>query len=212
MTTVSSFVCAGMMPLNLYLYGQLIDGTTASIPMVQVLAPAASVIIGTGCGIYLRDRTKWTIKTLKRIARSAMFLGLVLIGYATVIIFTDGTPDIHLKTSDYFMAILMNGITLVAGAVLGRVLGLEKPEAVSVGYEVSTQNLSIPLFIFYNSYSGEETVNMTTILILFGITSVLLNGVYMYVVWKLGWTNYTEELDQDEGRLQRSLSWVRSGD
>jgi len=122
-----------------------------------------------------------------------MLIGLVIVIVAMVLIYSEDKPSANFQVSDYFMAVLMNGTTLVCGAVVGRLLGLTKPEAVSVGYEVSTQNLSIPLFIFANSYSGDERANMTTVLFIFGISSLVLNVMYMSVVVRLGWTNRAKD-------------------
>jgi len=201
MTVFSTFLCSGMMPLNLYLWGKLIDDKTGRIPMEQVLVPAVSIIVGTGTGIYLRHTRDYSELTLKRIARTAMIAGIVIYIFAIIKIYTDHKPTIKLEFSDCLMALLMNGTTLFAGAFIGRLLGLEKPEAVSVGYEVSTQNLSIPLFIFYNSFPEDKTANMTTILFLFGIASFVLNVSYHFLMVKLQWTNATQH---------RRPSWVRS--
>jgi len=201
MTVFSTFLCSGMMPLNLYLWGKLIEDSTDDIPMEQVLVPALSVIVGTGTGIYLRHTRDLSERTLKLIARTAMIAGIVIYIFAIVKIYTDHKPTIELEFSDCIMSLLMNGTTLFAGAYLGRLIGLEKPEAVSVGYEVSTQNLSIPLFIFYNSFPEDKTANMTTILFLFGIASLLLNISYHFLMKKLKWTNASRD---------RRPSWVRS--
>lgn len=202
MTVFSTFLCAGMMPLNLYLWGQLIEDSSSDIPMEQVLVPALSVIVGTGSGIYLRHTRNFSERTLKRIAQSAMLAGILIYIYAIIKIYTDHKPTIDLQVSDYFMALLMNGTTLFAGAYIGNLLGLTKPEAVSVGYEVSTQNLSIPIFIFYNSFTEEKTANMTTVLFLFGIASLVLNICYHFLMVKLEWTNHSAS------RIERQPSWV----
>jgi predicted Na+-dependent transporter len=201
MTTFSTFLCSGMMPLNLYLWGKLLEDSTSKIPIEQVVVPAFSVIIGTGIGMYLRHTRGYTEKTLKRIAKAATIFGIILWIYAIVKIYMDAKPTLNLEVGDYFLSLLMNGTTLLIGALVARKLGLTKPEAVSVGYEVSTQNLAIPLVIFYNSFSEDKTANMTTILFLFGMASLIMNVCYHFTMVKLKWTNHFVTLD-------RRPSWV----
>jgi len=203
MTTFSTFLCSGMMPLNLYLWGKLIEDSTSDIPIEQIVVPAFSVIIGTGTGMYLRHTRGYTELTLKRIAQAATIFGIILYIFAIVKIYTDSKPTLNLEVGDYFLSFLMNGTTLLIGAIVARWLGLTKPEAVSVGYEVSTQNLSIPLFIFYNSFDEEKTANMTTVLFLFGIASLIMNLCYHFTMVKLKWTNHFVTLN-------RRPSWVSS--
>lgn len=204
MTAFSTFLCSGMMPLNLYLWGKLVKDSTTSIPAEQILVPAFSVIIGTGTGIYIRHTRNYSELVLKRIAYATTFLGIVFYIFAMVMIYRDHKPTITLEVNDFFMSLMMNGTTLVIGALGGRLLGLTKPECVSVGYEVSTQNLSIPLFIIYNSFKEDETANMTTVLVLFAIVSFVLNLVYCFTMVKLKWTNHTKTLERRPSWVSRS--------
>jgi len=189
MTTCSTFISAGMMPLNLYLWGKLIEDRTNDIAIEHVLAPAFSIIIGSGLGIYLRYTRNYSELTLKRINYAAICLGLIIIVFGSVEIYTDEKPTFNLEIGDYFVSLLMNGISLLLGAGVARLLGLTKPEAVSVGYEVSTQNLSIPIIIIYNSFGKEQAANMTTVIFVFAIASFFLNIMYHLMMVKLGWTN-----------------------
>merc|ERR550534_65167 len=84
MTVFSTFLCSGMMPLNLYLWGKLIEDSTSDIPIEQIVVPAFSVIIGTGTGMYLRHTRGYTELTLKRIAQAATIFGIILYIFAIV--------------------------------------------------------------------------------------------------------------------------------
>jgi len=188
-TTCSTFISAGTMPLNLYLWGKLFEDSTNNIPIQHVLAPAFSIIIGCGSGIYLRYTRNYSELTLKRINCAAICVGLIIIVSATVKIYTDDKPKFNLEFRDYLVSLFMNGTTLLLGAGFARVLGLTKPEAVSVGYEVSTQNLSIPLIIIYNSFSKGQAASIISVIFVFGVASFFLNIMYHFTMVKLGWTN-----------------------
>jgi len=199
MTGFSTFLSAFMMPLNLFIWNRFIEHTTHTIPIVQVLTPALSVIIGTGGGILYRRKMKPSEKTLKWIARIASFAGFVAIPLSLIMIWLNDEPTVNFGVAEYFMAILMNGTTLVIGCSLGRVLGLTKPECVSVGFEVSTQNVAIPLFIFYNAF--EETSNLIAVLFLFGAASIAMNLAYSTVMIRCGWTNRGKDLTTEKESL-----------
>jgi len=196
MTGFSTFLSAFMMPLNLFIWNRFIEHTTNTIPLVQVITPALSVIIGTGGGILYRRRMKPSAKALKWIGRIASFAGFVAIPLSLIMIWLDDEPTVNFGAAEYFMAILMNGTTLVIGCTLGRVLGLTKPECVSVGFEVSTQNVAIPLFIFYNAF--EETSNLVAVLFLFGAASIAMNLTYSIIMIRSGWTNRGKDLTSDK--------------
>jgi len=187
MTGFSTFISAFMMPLNLFIWNRFIEDSTDEIPIVQVLTPALSVIIGTGSGMLYRAKRNPSPPTLKWIARIASVAGFIAIPFSLLSIWLDEKPTVNFGVAEYFMAILMNGTTLIIGCSVGRVSGLTKPECVSIGFEVSTQNVAIPLFIFYNAF--DETSNLVSVLFLFGATSIAMNLVYSIIMTKLGWTN-----------------------
>jgi len=200
-TTFSTLLSAGTMPLNIWLYGQFFDEENRDIPVEVVLPTAITIIFGMGTGIFLRYKMSWSVKTLKRIAYAAIISGVVITFCIVVKIYSDNPPTIKFKTSEYFMSLMMNGTALTCGILLGRFIGLTRPEAVSIGYEVSTQNLSIPLFIILNSFPQQERANMITVLLLFGITSLILNFIYYCVVVKLGLTNHVLLSEKVEVRM-----------
>jgi len=209
MTGFSTFLSAFMMPFNLFIWNRFIENTTHSIPLVQVLTPALSVIVGTGGGMLYRRKIQPSIRTLKCIGRTAALVGFIAIPFSLASIYIDEEPTVNFGAAEYSMAVLMNGTTLVIGSTIGRVLGLTKPECVSVGFEVSTQNVAIPMFIFYNAF--EETSNLVSVLFLFGATSIILNVIYTLTMTKIGWTNRgkpEEVINPDYGTGEHELSSI----
>jgi len=188
MTGFSTFISSGMMPLNLFIWNRFIEDSTEKVPMVQVITPALSVIVGTGGGMFLRAKNYFGKKGIDRIGLIAAVVGFVAIPFSLIAIYIDDKPTVNFQAPEYLMAVLMNGTTLVIGCILAYLLGLKKPECVSVGFEVSTQNVAIPLFIFYNTFK-EETSNLVSVLFLFGATSIIMNLFYALTMTKLGWTN-----------------------
>jgi len=209
MTGFSTFLSAFMMPLNLFIWNRFIQNTTHTVPIVQVLTPALSVIVGTGGGMLYRRKMKPSVRKLKCIARVASIVGFVAIPFSLAMIYIDEKPTVSFGAAEYSMAVLMNGTTLVIGCSMARILGLTKPECVSVGFEVSTQNVAIPMFIFYNAF--EETSNLVSVLFLFGATSIGLNVMYTLTMTKIGWTNRgkpEEVVNPDYGTVEQELSSV----
>lgn len=209
MTGFSTFLSAFMMPFNLFIWNRFIENTTSSIPIVQILTPALSVIIGTGGGMLYRRKIQPSTRTLKIIGRIAATVGFVAIPFSLASIYIDEKPTVDFGVAEYSMAILMNGTTLIIGSTMGRWLGLTKPECVSVGFEVSTQNVAIPMFIFYNAF--DETSNLVSVLFLFGATSIALNLIYTFTMTKLGWTNRgkpEEVFNPDCGTDEQELSSI----
>merc|ERR550534_3170994 len=102
-----------MMPLNLIIWNRFIQDSTSRVPMVQVLTPALSVIIGTGSGMFIRRRYNVSDKTLRRIGLFAGIIGFIAIPFSLIGIYVEDKPTVNFRVPEYFMAILMNGTTLV---------------------------------------------------------------------------------------------------
>merc|ERR1711879_281578 len=88
------------------------------------------------------------------------------------------------------------------------------------GFEISTQNLLIPLLIFTGSdaFDSSEEVDMVSIILLFGFWSFLLNVIYSGVAITAGWTRWGMSEEHIEEEVKREmhepydpLCWGRCG-
>ena len=68
MTTVSTAVAIGMMPLNLFIYARVWTDETAVIPYVTIVATLVSILIPVAFGVFLRWWKKEWMKWVSRVS------------------------------------------------------------------------------------------------------------------------------------------------
>jgi len=221
MTCISSFASAATMPLNVHLYSSFIDGADeVKVPILDIVIPAIVIFVGTGIGIWLRHRGNMSHSRLILIEQITKVVGVLFLAASLFSVFFGKAPNFDMPVEEYMMAFLMNGTTLIGGALVGRALGLPKPQCTSIGFEISTQNLLIPLLIFTGSdaFDSSEEVDMVSIVLLFGFWSFLLNVIYSGVMITAGWTRWgmSEELIEEEVKKEMHepydpLCWGKCG-
>ena len=77
---------------------------------------------------------------------------------------------------------------LGVATVLPTLLGLPKPERLTTAVECCYQNTGIATSAALSLFSGDELALAMRVPTIYGFTEAIGIGVYLLVMWKLGWT------------------------
>jgi len=193
MTTASSIVAIGALPLNIYLYITLTGlGDSVKIDFGGILLSVGVIIVGTFLGIGIRSTSEVWAGRLSKIGGVAGVL-LVLLGFVASA--QSKTPIWAQERETYVAAFLASLFGLVVGLSLSLLAQLEKPSCVAVSFETSIQNKIIAIAIIGVTFSTQEEKDVATAVpLVYALFATLINGIWAIVAWKLGFTSYDRKL------------------
>ena len=73
MTTVSTLLALGMMPLNIFLYGRSLGSKTVVIPYTKIIVSMLSLIVPIGIGLII----EWKLPKIAKIMIKVMIFHLL---------------------------------------------------------------------------------------------------------------------------------------
>mmetsp|Transcript_4865 Transcript_4865/g.14120 ORF Transcript_4865/g.14120 Transcript_4865/m.14120 type:complete len:388 (+) Transcript_4865:80-1243(+) len=215
MTTVSTIVSIGMLPLNLLLYVQLLFGTIVNINWFGFGVPIAIVIAAVMSGLFVGTRyPQW--KTIFN--RIGTLGGLINIVLGLVASQGGGEDAVALwdYPIDFYFAV---GMPCLAGLLIAfgiaRVLQVKIEECVSICIECCYQNTGLAITVALTVFTDpEETARATAVPIIYAGFEIALIAIFVLASWKLGFTyapanepflkcisgNYQPKTDLDEKR------------
>jgi predicted Na+-dependent transporter len=203
MTAASSLAALFMLPLNVYLYGGLVNaaedgegsGGSADVKMdfASILLSTLIVIVGTMVG--------YKIKVLgsERLVAVAAKVGVVS---GVLVLVNSFRSNLQSDTPVYkaegrFIAACVSQVflSLAVGLLCSRALAkLPGPSCMSIATETSTQNTIIALSILSLSLVESDAAAASIIPIIYGTTNTWTNVVFGLFAWKvLGWSNMGKE-------------------
>ncbi|KAL3800619.1 hypothetical protein HJC23_006081 [Cyclotella cryptica] len=206
MTTVSTILSMGFLPMNLYIYSyaayhgvETSDGENvlASIDFGGIFLSICIVIAAIGTGIFCSwkfDSPQWH----KVAYLGGNISGIALIVWSTFLSFYPfdnqiPTPD-EVITSDqkthYFAIGLPCLLGLVAASVLCTAIRLPRPERLTTAVECCYQNTGIATSAAFSLFSSdpEQLSQAMRVPVIYGLVEAVAIGLYLLVFWKLGWS------------------------
>lgn len=191
MTTASSIVACGMLPLNLVLYiteAGLADNVR--IEMTGILMSAVTVVVATFGGIIIAQ------KCAPRLVLVVGILGLLA---GTVTLFLSFGANVGSATPLWetpSKVIFASFLPVLVGACLGlsaaRCMRLPWPSAIAVGIETSVQNKLIAIAIIGLTFPGDELQPLRdaayAVPMLYATFATFGNFIWCVVAWKMGLT------------------------
>ena len=192
MTTVSSILSMGMLPLNVFLYGTLALGADDGfdLPWADLGRSLGIVIVGIVCGLATGKAVPqyhWAINILGNVCG----VSLIIVGIAFSSSGASGlfSKPIELYVSTVIPVLFGMGLALTL-ATLAR---LDKPERVAVAIETCYQNTGIAVAIAIsfgsNPAIGKACAQEAAALpVIYGMAEIFFIGIFGLLMWKLGWT------------------------
>ncbi|KAL7517924.1 hypothetical protein ACHAWX_002797 [Stephanocyclus meneghinianus] len=206
MTTASTFLSMGFLPMNLYIYSYAAfhgvetssgENVLASIDFGGIFLSICIVIAAIGTGIFCSwkfDTPRWH----KVAYLGGNIAGIALIAWSTFLSFypfDDRTPTPEeVITSDnrihYFAIGLPCLLGLAAASLVSTAIRLPRPERLTTAVECCYQNTGIATSAAFSLFSSDPQMlsQAMRVPVMYGFVQAVSIGLYLVVFWKLGWS------------------------
>ncbi|KAK2889992.1 hepatic sodium/bile acid cotransporter [Channa argus] len=181
MTTCSTLLALGMMPLLLYLYCQGFANLQNTVPYVDIITSLFMILIPCGAGIIINYYRPQFAKTITKVGLTIMMISVVVLG--VIASFAIG-GSILTVLSPPLMAIgaLMPFIGYAFGYIISSLFKLKQSERRTVAMETGCQNIQMcstilklafppavigPLFLFPMVYVAFQLMEALVLIVLF---------------------------------------------
>lgn len=206
MTTASSIIAIGMLPLNLYIYLHLTGLASDLCLSVGGLALTAAIVaVGTLAGLFITPYI--SLKSLERIALLGALsgFGIVIIGFVENA--QSGIPIWACPPRVAGLIFIPVLVGCVWGVGVGILARLPKAQCVAIGLETSIQNKFVGAAVIALLFTGQTRDQAFAVPIVYAALAFAFNIVWCLFAWKiLGWTNLPKNAS-----LLDSIKMVREG-
>ncbi|XP_023127525.2 hepatic sodium/bile acid cotransporter [Amphiprion ocellaris] len=180
MTSCSTLLALGMMPLLLYLYCQGFN-LQSVVPYVDIIISLILILVPCGAGILINYFRPQYSKTITKAGVAIMMISVVVVGIITTV---GVGGSILTVLSPNLMAIgaLMPFIGYSFGYIISSLFRLSQPERRTVAMETGCQNIQLcstilkvafpsavigPLFLFPMVYASLQLIEALALIVLF---------------------------------------------
>ncbi|XP_064847738.1 hepatic sodium/bile acid cotransporter-like [Oncorhynchus masou masou] len=185
MTTCSTFLALGMMPLLLYLYCQGFSNLESAVPYVGITLTLVMTLFPCGIGILINYYRPQYSKTITKIGLSLLLISMVVIGLLASV--TRGRMNVmQIVLSPQLMATaaLMPLIGYTLGYVLSYLFRVNRSGQRTIAMETGCQNIQLcsailkvafppdvigPLYLFPIVYIGFQVGEALLLIVLFWV-------------------------------------------
>ena len=176
MTTISSILAFGLMPLNVFLYTREFTRENDSLktPFSNLIISLILLIIPILMGMYSHYKLPKVKKVLKILIRPlAVIVIIVSLGFGipTFLYAFQASPEI------YLVGILLPPISSAFGMLLSKIACLDNMSAITVAIETGYQNALVGLALAQLSYSQPEADLITRGPCLYYVVSLIEGSV-----------------------------------
>ncbi|XP_020828037.1 ileal sodium/bile acid cotransporter [Phascolarctos cinereus] len=207
MTTCSTLLALGMMPLCLLIYTKMwTDTGLIKIPYDSLGISLAALLIPISVGIVVKN--KWPDQA-KIILKVGSISGVILIVITAVIggVLYEGAWIIHPKL--WIIGALFPFFGYLLGFILARIAGLSWQRCRTVSLETGMQNAQLCSTIVQLSFSQEELNEMFTFPLIYSIFQLVMAaifvGIYLFYKKRSGKTR-AEFAENNKNRIESEPS------
>uniref|UniRef100_A0A672TV47 Ileal sodium/bile acid cotransporter n=1 Tax=Strigops habroptila TaxID=2489341 RepID=A0A672TV47_STRHB len=198
MTTCSTLLAMGMMPLCLYIYTKMwTDVNAVVLPYDSIGLSLVALVIPVSFGMYVNH--KWPRKA-KIILKVGSIVGAVLIVIIAVVggILYQGSWTITPKL--WIIGTIFPATGYCLGFFLARLAGLSWSRCRTVSLETGMQNSQLCSTIVQLSFSAEELELMFTFPLIYSIFQLLFAGLILgaYRVYRRHWVKTNTDIEKTE--------------
>lgn len=202
MTTASTLLSVGFLPLNLFMYTHAAYGNDKngesvlqSISFGVIFISLAIVLAAIGTGIFCswwKDTPRW-----HRVAYlGGNISGILLILFSTILSFVGGgsSENTNKKTTneqviEYVAICLPCLFGLIISTLLATfVAKLSKPERLTTAVECCYQNTGIATSAALGLFTGDDLQEALKVPVIYGFVEAIAIGIYLFIMWKFGWS------------------------
>jgi predicted Na+-dependent transporter len=205
MTTASTFLSIGFLPLNLFIYTyaaynsqesatgeSVIKSINFGVIFISIAVVIGAIATGIFCS-YKFDTPRWH----KIAYLGGNVSGIALIIFSTVLSFVGGadgsnpTPQetiTAIRPSDYVAISIPCLLGLGVATILPTLLRLPKPERLTTAVECCYQNTGIATSTALSLFSGSDLQLAMRVPTIYGFVEAISIGLYLLIFWKIGWS------------------------
>jgi hypothetical protein len=199
MTTVSSILSIGLLPLNLMLYTYLAYGVTGdadesiveSLDFGTLFITLGIVLLAIMSGLlagYTWDNPRFHIMA----NRFGSICGLLLIVFSVFLSSGGEGSDStfwNMEWSFYIAVAFPCLLGLALANLISNAVHLSHPETVAIAIECCYQNTGIATSVAITMFDDpEERAQAVAVPLFYGVVEAVAIGIYCSIAWKLGWT------------------------
>ncbi|XP_026197626.1 sodium/bile acid cotransporter [Anabas testudineus] len=181
MTSCSTLLALGMMPLLLYLYCQGFTNLQNSVPYVDIITSLFMILIPCGAGILINYWRPQYAKIITKVGLTIMMISVVGLGIVSSVAI-GGSILTVLSPSLMAIGALMPFIGYAFGYIISSIFRLSQAERRTVAMETGCQNIQLcstilkiafppavigPLFLFPMVYVGFQLIEALVLIVLF---------------------------------------------
>ncbi|XP_054768600.2 ileal sodium/bile acid cotransporter-like [Lytechinus pictus] len=195
MTTLSTLLAIGMMPLNLLIYSRRWTDQNTSMPYLDICISLILIVVPVGLGMVLRwKKSRWALL----IAKPCSLIGFI--GVVCSIIFVSiMNPRLYSSHWTIWLgAITLCWIGFALGYLLSFIFRQTHSQCRTIAFETGIQNVGLAFAIIAFSFAGNPNmVHMMTFPALFGPMSVV-SGFACTAAYKLHQKFYGSDEMEDK--------------
>ncbi|XP_022082397.1 ileal sodium/bile acid cotransporter-like [Acanthaster planci] len=195
MTTLSTTVAMGMMPLNLFIYSRSWTSESAVIPYGNIAIALALILVPVAMGMFIKYKKPSWCKLITRLGSIfgllAIFINIILNGIINPSMFTS-------PWQVWFATFILPFLGYVFGYLFALALRRPHAECRTISFETGAQNIGLALALLLVTFEDSELLaDMFVIPSLFGpfllFNAMVLVGLY------LAWKRWCGSIDKAEG-------------
>ena len=194
MTAISTILSIAFLPLNLLIYTKLcynadvLDNLDWNSLFISLAIVISAITTGLFCShTYHSRKFNQIANTIGNIS------GLALIIMSATMANTGGEAGDDTKIWNHHWTFYIGTLLPCLGALFistffAYMVGLLKPECVTVGIEACYQNVGIATSLALTMFEGDEIREAMGIPFFYGVLEGVLVGIYCLISWKANWT------------------------
>lgn len=191
MTAISTLLSIVMLPTNLLLYSrysynddivELLDWTSLIMSLVVVIG---AITLGLFCSAKIHSHR---FNVLANKMGNVAGISLVLF---SAFMSNTGGGDAQLWERDlqFYVGVALPCVAgLIISNIITTMMGLKRPERVTVSIECCYQNVGIATSVALTMFKDRDLAEAMGVPLYYGFVEAFILGIYCIGAWKLGWT------------------------
>ncbi|CAH1788422.1 unnamed protein product [Owenia fusiformis] len=181
MTTCSTVIAMGMMPLNLWIYSRTWTDRQAQIPYLDVVVSLLLILVPVGIGMIIKWKND---KVAFIITKVGSYAGMIVI-VAVAILLGIASPGLFTSSwTVWFAGILMPIIGTSYGFIASSICCRPWPQRRTIATESGLQNMALCLAIVQNTFPPNQSNEVSLIPLLVG-AFMNIEGLAWIIVYRI---------------------------
>ncbi|XP_077868697.1 uncharacterized protein LOC144359418 [Saccoglossus kowalevskii] len=203
MTTVSTVVGIGMMPLNLFIYSRSWATSETVIPYVDIVVALVIILIPGTIGMFINWKWPKKAEVIAQVCGISSIVGIIIV----ICLISAMNPLLFsLSWKPYIVAFFYPILAFVLGYLIPWMCRQKPPQRRTIAFETGVQNGALALTIINLMFSRGQGANALEMMIVPSLHSifVVVEGLALVGVYRL-WIRYRDNLTKKSDVEMKSL-------